>query len=474
VPATTEPGATTTTDVLDAELPSWADDSIPGWVLPEGGRFRLTGAMSYPTPQFGGGDPYDLWATDGATRTTGTWLYVASLQQQGDYLPLRGGASIVDLGGTLGLVTTGADGVTDVVVDRPNQIRFQVAAHGIELGRLLEIVREVEMFLNGPGYGDLVGADGGLDGMVRRVTQEANTGYGPLGLQPVAVTSYFDADRGEWVELSMAPRDDERLATADLLISQPIDEAGLSDDERSNLAVLRRLGLAAEVRRPVSDQSWPFDAVVWPSVDGTYVTVTGDASVATLLEVAVQAVRAAPRQWRTYVRETMNGVDIGPGVDDPSPTVIGSSTSGQWKAIVQDDTFSLYGPATYAYERFEPPSGPTLRVFRTLDDAFLLATNTWPNAGMRIVVDQPGSDVDPGDAIVGNEMLPVDTTAPTSDPTVDPTAGGDAEGGADRVVPLVQIGDTPVFGAVVRIDPLLPFTVRWLDGDGAPVDGPAR
>lgn len=459
--STTVPRATTTTDPDDAPLPEWLDDSIPGWVLPEGGRFELAGANSFTDDQFGIGDPYDVWVSEGATRTSGTWLVVSSMRQQGDYQTLRPNAERIDVDGAPALVSVDDDGVLRVMVDRPDTYRFELTAGGIPLERLLEIAREVQVELNGAGYGDLLDADLRLDGMRRRVTREATSGYGPLGLTPMASTSYVDPTTGQWVEITMAPRDDDRLLTADLMWSTRVDDATLSADDLDRLGRLRRLGLEAEVRRSLPGSWWPAAAVVWPSVDGTMVSVTGDLDVSTLLDLSVQAVRAAPRQWQAAVRVTARGYE-GP-IADPPVVQIGGDDIAQWQAMVRNDRLEMYGNGFSSFEPFDPPSGPSLTVYRSLTTAVLIATNTWPNDGLQIVVTQPRpspDDTDHTDA--------AGTTGTTGTTT---PAAGVAPGEPTK---LVQILDRPVYAAAVQIDPDLPFSVTWFDVEGTPVDGPAR
>ena len=72
--------------------------------------------------------------------------------------------------------------------------------------------------------------------------------------------------------------------------------------------------------------------------------------------------------------------------------------------------------------------------YRSLDHAFLLVTNTWPNDGLRVVVEQPGLEPQESD--------------------------------------LRQVGDTPVYAAALQIDGDLPVAISWFDLDGAPVGGP--
>jgi hypothetical protein len=107
----------------------------------------------------------------------------------------------------------------------------------------------------------------------------------------------------------------------------------------------------------------------------------------------------------------------------------------RWTAQIDQTWFSISANEYYFSSQFEPVSGPTVTAYRSLEHAFLLLTNTWPNDGLRVIVEQPGLE--------------------------------------PQEVDLRQVGDTPVYALAAEIDGDLPVTISWFDLDGAPVEGPA-
>jgi hypothetical protein len=377
------------------------------------------------------------------------------------YLPLRAGAVVTDLGGTRALVTVEPDGVLEAVVDPTPGTPFRMTARGIELERLSEIAAQISIDRDGTSYGDLVGADGRLDGMVQLASQSTTPWYGPLGLPPLASSSYYDPAADEWIEISTVERDEAQIAVADLLLSQRVDDTALTPEDRSRLEGLRRRGVDAEVRSGSFFGGWRFVSVVWPSVDGTIVSVMGSGAVSSVLEVAVQAAPAAPLQWSAYVRESARGIEV-PGVTATSaPRRIDHQTDdrNEWGAEVLDGRLSIYGMNSSFYGTFTPPVGQAITIYRTFDDGFLLITAAGPDMGLQIAVEQAAPAVP-------------DPAAATDSPGT--TAPPDDAPGASEPVPLVWVPDHDVAAIVVQIDPNLPYTVRWFDTQGAPVAGPER
>ena len=177
-----------------------------------------------------------------------------------------------------------------------------------------------------------------------------------------------------------------------------------------------------------------FSIVRFALPDGQVVTVSSAADLDGTLELTAQLELAEPDAWREASIETMNG----PGLEfesDP-PTDIGSGGSGfdRWTAQIDRTWFFISANEYYFSSPFEPVSGPTVTAYRSLEQAFLFVTNTWPNDGLRVVVEQPGLEAQEAD--------------------------------------LRQVGDTPVYAAALQIDGDLPVAISWFDLDGVPVEGP--
>ena len=417
--------------IADGPLPDWLDDGVAGYVLQDEDDFTFAYASSYEGIRWEG-DVVDLWAEPGAERTTGRWLAVSSLRSSGEYHPLVADATPVAAGDADALVWSDVDGVVNLLVDPGTRSRFRLTAHGIELGDLLTWAATVRLGTGAFEYGELVGADGLLGGMSPAGTSRTAWSGSFVDGQLLASTQYIRPRTNEFVDISFSTSDPVDRRIVDLIGSTRVDPDTLDRASRARLDQLERLGIVPQVRSHLWLSGW--NAVRWDSVDGTTVTLQGPVEAPVLLDLAVHAVRAAPRQWEALVRTTANGVGI-PAREFDQPTVIAQGPE-MWEAVVDGDRLSIYGPSYDATVELAPESGPQLRVLRSLGHAFVIATNTWPETGRQIVVSQPGS--------------------PAAAP-----------------VRLEQIGDRPVYATVVAIDPDESFTVRWLDAADAPVEGPA-
>lgn len=434
-PTSTTPATATTVDTSDDTLPEWMDDGIPGYVLPENVGLELGYAVSYPG-QMWTGDVIDVWGTPDAARDAGTWLAVDSMSSDGDFLSLFPDATRIEVDDTTMLVRTDVDGVTHLVVDPPARTRFELVSRGIGLDRLLAVAAGVDAGRSRIKYDPgLVASDGSLEGLAFLTTTQLVTGYGMVGVMPSATASYLDRSDGTSVEVTLSQVDLAAQPVIDLLIGRPLDPVTLGPEAQAALEQLRDRGLDPEVRESTGAEGIDggVHAVIWKSPDGSTVSVSGTGDLDELVVHAARATLAPAATWRDLVRRSAQG---GLDVYDGGPTtVLADDRSEQWSAQVWGGWFGIYGPSYYTNVRFQPGNGPQLRVFRSLDQAFLLVTNTWPNEGLQVVVTQPG--VAPAPAIQ-----------------------------------LVQIDDRPVYGTVVRLEPDVPHAVQWFDLEGAPVEGP--
>jgi hypothetical protein len=167
--------------------------------------------------------------------------------------------------------------------------------------------------------------------------------------------------------------------------------------------------------------------------DGQLVTVTSTADLADVLELSAQLELATPDAWREAALDTMNGDGVGGDVSPP--TVIGGGFSTGWTAELHPDWgLSISGSDHFFNSPYDPVSGPTATAYRSLQHAYLVVTNTWPNDGLRVVVEQQGLE--------------------------------------PQELDLRQVGDTPVYAGAAEIDGDLPVAISWFALDGTPVEGP--
>jgi hypothetical protein len=442
-PTTTAPRAQTTSVAPDQTLPEDFVTDPPGMLLAGSSSFVLAGAQSdqrYP----GVGDPIEVWMSPDATRTNGRWVVIDSREQMGGFEVLRRDAVRIDVGGgRRALMTIASDGVIELEVPPTDGAGFAITSFGLDLAAITGIAATVTVDARGIEHGDLLPAGGPFDGLDLRIPADVDFyPYDSVTGPPDAWSYFVDPATGEGVQVTVdRPSPLERLLV-ELVIAIPVAVADLEPDELAGLAMLST-EVGAEVGAPLDEGGLTLAtnavepglwAIRYPLPGDRVVTITSAVELADLLEISAQLELATPDAWRKASIETMNG----PGVEPEyvTSTVIGYGGAGmeRWTAQIDQIWFSIGGPAYGFSSPFEPVSGPTLTAYRSLEQAFLLATNTWPNDGLRIVVAQPGLE--------------------------------------PQQLDLRQVGDTPVYAVVAEIDGDLPVTISWSDLDGVPVEGP--
>lgn len=433
-PTTTVPRATTTV-APEPTLPSGYDTNPPGMLLAGPSSFQLASARSNQG-YLSGGDPLEVWMSPDAARANGRWVVIDSREQMGDFQTLREGAVRIDVGGRRALMSVASDGVVEVTLPPTDGVEFAITTFGLELTEIARIAGTVTIDARGIDHGDLLDPGGPFDGLERRAAEniEWYPWVGMVGM-PDAWSSFVDAAAGEWVQVTVdQPTPTERLL-ADLVAAVPVDVAALDPDELAGLAALTdRVADPSTIVVATDSRETAYSVVRFELPDGQLVTVSSPTDLTDALGLSVLLELAEPDAWREASIETMNG----PGVEIESgpPTDIGDGGLGmdRWTAQIDQTWFSIGGPDYYYSSPFEPVSGPTVTAYRSLEQAFLLVTNTWPNDGLRVVVAQPGLEAQEAD--------------------------------------LRQVGDTPVYAAALQIDGDLAVAISWFDLDGVPVEGP--
>jgi hypothetical protein len=432
-PPTTVPSTTTTTPApsatVEPRLPVGARADVPGLLISGPSSFQLAGAQTVGAD--GAADPTEVWMSPDATRTSGRWVVVHATRSRGTSQVLRRDAVRTEVGGRPALVTSTPDGTVVIEVGGSDDQTFLVAGFGMTLDVLARIVATVTVGPAGIDLGDLAAPGGAFDGLERIASGGVAWWPGSPSSTPTQAWSYFvDVGGAQTIQASVSDADDISRLFDDLVLNAPVDLAAIDPAVSSAMFELQAAKGPVELFTNVfSDLA----VLRFPLTDGRVVTVVGDGDVAEFVALAGQLELATGDEWTDAVIATIDGTAIVEGEARPS-TQIGRSAPEFWQAQVSDGWWSVYGPGISGYHRFTPGSGPRLTLYRSLDHAFLLATNTWPNDGRRVVITQP-------------ELEP-------------------------RDLALFQIGDTPVYAVVAEIDPLLPYEVRWLDVPGAPVDGP--
>lgn len=434
-PTTTVPRPTTT-DAPEPTLPEGFETDPPGMLLAGPSPFQLSGAQSNQGFGFSGGDPVEVWMSPDAARASGRWIVIDSREQMGDFEDFGEGAVRIDTGGRRALMSVASDGVVEVQVPPTDGVGFAIMTFGLDLTEIARIAATLAIDASGIDHGDLLDPGGPFDGLELRIAEniEWYPWGGSIG-EPDAWSVFVDPASSEWVQVTVdRPTPTERLLT-DLVTTVPIDVATLVPDELAGLATLtERIADPSTLVVATDSRETSYRVVRFALSDGQLVTVSSPTDLGDALELSTLLELAAPDEWREASLETMNG----PGIEFETapPTAIGEGGTGMesWTAQIDQTWLSIGANDYYFSSPFEPVSGPTLTAYRSLEHAFLLVTNTWPNDGLRVVVEQPGLQLQEAD--------------------------------------LSQVGDTPVYAAALQIDGDLPVTISWFDLDGEPVDGP--
>lgn len=435
VPTTTTPRPTTTV-APEPTLPPGFETDPPGMLLTAPSRFQLGGAQSNQGFGSPGGDPVEVWMSPDAARSTGRWVVIDSREQMGDYENFGEGAVRIDAGGRPALMSVASDGVVEVEVTPTDGVGFAITTFGLDLPEITRIAATLTIDASGIAHGDLLDPGGPFDGLELRSAENIDWyPWGGMIGQPDAWSIFVDPATSEWVQVMIGrPTPTERLLT-DLVTTVPVDVATLDPDELADLAVLTdRVTDPNTLVIGTDSRETAYRVVRFALADGQLVTVASPTDLDDALELSTLLELADADTWRDASIETVNG----PGVEfetDP-PTAIGGGGTGteRWTAQIEQTWLSISGNDYYLNSPFEPVSGPTALAYRSLDHAFLLVTNTWPNDGLRVVVEQPGLEPQESD--------------------------------------LRQVGDTPVYAAALQIDGDLPVAISWFDLDGVPVGGP--
>ena len=439
-PPTTAPRTTTTTE---PGLPPGVSADIPG-MLPAGPTpYVLSWAQSIAR-QFEGntfGDPIEVWMSPDASRGTGRWIIVDATVNDGGYQRLRRNAVRVDAGTRPAQFIEHPDGVVEIEV-RPPAVDgglFSVFGFGLGLPELIRVASTVRVDASEIDMGDLLAPGGPFDGLGQRAADDIAWIPGGFSNSAADAISQFadESGTGIWIQVSVDSADPT---------TQLLDELiGLTRVQPSTLSLRGLAGLYSLSERFDSVAVARSDVVVGLKVvrfaltDGRIVTVIGQVDIDELLAFAGQLELATLQEWEAAIIDTFDSGNFpqgGPQVD----VKVGGPPLSDWQAYVYASLASVQlnisGPNFYVSESLDQALGPRLTVYRSIDRAFLVVTNTWPDPGRRVVITQPGLEP--------NE------------------------------VPLVPVDDTALHALVVELDASLPYDVFWLDRWGAPAPGPAQ
>lgn len=440
VPPTTAPvPVTTPTDDTDTDTDASSpltDDGVvvrggnPGWLVDdEASDFRLWAAASN-TAAFGEGDAFELWLTEGATRTSGRWLSI-------DAVPfgtpaLRRSGTLIDVvraDGSVraGLVSTADDGVTEVVVRTPDELdtTFVLTSFGLSLDQVLAVARSVDVSLSAVTTPPELAAPGGvLDGMVTAFDGRSDWYPESFTAAPVLAWSVFADPTFQWVQVEVSALRMPSMLIEEYLLRSPIDEQTLRRRERGRLVELRRDGRDVQLFRTATDQrvvgGWWYDG------DGRRVTAIGRVSVEELIDLIGRLQPADAAAWDDALQQQQ---DTG---SPPAPVEIGGTPTGDWSAQVGNGWFWVSSLDEFANHSWDPTPGRSVEIWAGFEQQYVLITDTTGQSRSAQVV-----------------------------------YSDDASGTGDVVdEPAMVVLDDGTTAAVVRTDAATTVTVHFLDEAG--------
>jgi hypothetical protein len=428
-PPTTVSAPATTTDILEG---------IPvepiGWVvndLPDG--FEFAGAWSQPSSGVSS-SLLDVWLERPAEPTSGRWVTVRWSDYPGGTLTPDGARVVA--GERPAVVSIDASGVTTVraQVVPPNDGAddgesdgVEIRASGVELGLLIDLAGRVQRDVVGVSNSDY--GDGGLDvvdatdglTLAWSGTPISRWGFGAFG-EPDASTGFYGPADGSGIWIEPRPVDTTLLALMPILLR----EVPLPAEVAQQMKAVGRPATVYTVGT-TDDEQWLF--ATWIDGDEAVTISSYDVDVTTVLATLASVRRAEPDEWVDLIEQTQRGISFDEAGPSPSASLQGTFTDGtEWTS-----SFA----ATYFYIRTRDvgwgtpvriSDGAAVRRYADVDGDVIAATAQWPSPArvMRVTV---------GDA------APVD-------------------------VPLVQMGDEPIFVGLFVQREIAPISVELLDAQG--------
>lgn len=429
-PPTTALAPATTTDILQGI----AVEPI-GWVVddpPDG--FEFSGAWSQPRTGMGS-SLLDVWLERPTEPTSGRWVTV----QWSDYVEdtlTPDGARVV-AGERPAVVSIDASRVTTVraQVVAPNDGTdddgesdgVEIRASGVELGLLIDLASRVQRDVVGvsnTGYGDggldLVDATDGLT----LAWSGAPIPPGLLGAfgEPDATTGFYEPADGSGMQIEHRPVDTTLLPLMPILLREVPVPAEVA--QQMNAA-----GRPATVYAvsPTDDEQWLF--ATWVDGDEAVTVSSYDVDLTTVLATLASVRRAEPDEWVDLIERSQRGISFTEAGPSPSAALQGSFADGtEWTSSFSATFFWIQTGADGWYSPVRIGDGAAVRRYADLDVDVIAATALWPSPArvMRVTV---------GDA------APVD-------------------------VPLVQMGDGPIFAGLFVQREIAPISVELLDARG--------
>ncbi|MGE0000347.1 MAG: hypothetical protein AB7R77_26460 [Ilumatobacteraceae bacterium] len=377
----------------------------PNLVLDRPGELRL--AAAWGTDPSAGAvelvdrDWFGLWATPGATRTSGRWLAITTLRSRGVYYETRPDAVRIEIGRDFGVLTTDDDGVTRVIFTAHDDTPIEIGGFGVSMDELRAIADELEtaqrsIFLF---YGRATaGVIRDMDPLVQ--TPVPTGGLDVFGLlsQPLSGVVYADRSTGARLGVQLDdPSSDDDVLWAFLVPTI----GGITTDDAAALTAVA----GGDAVFPVgTDPDVPGSLLLRWHMNGQVVTASSAGMpLPAVLDALGSARLPGQTEWAGLVQGGIDG-EIADASDDPAPvmtrTVIGRSLPGSidppWRIEMSPTPLSVFasaGASGWSGPIGEVPRTPTLHRFASSTMTYLVATApaTGPARTLRVTVAGRGS-----------------------------------------------------------------------------------
>lgn len=419
VPSTTAPPPPTTADILDG-----VPVSPSGWVvddMPDGLEFA--GAWSAPGMDYDE-SALDVWVDRPDDPTAGRWVVVRWDDVADNGLLVRD-ASRFDIGGHPAMVWTDASGVTSVwatitKLGNGSPSGIDVRANGVDLGALVDLVGRVERTPAGISYG--ADTPQALVGFTLAWSGPTTAGRTGAFGEPDSQTLLFDPSNGSGLQLHHSRVDPTLLPYMSLLLP----EVPLADDAALQMQALGR-PVTVYAMGQQDDRSL---FATWVQGDQAVTVRSFGLDQSAVLAVLAAARPAEQDEWVRLVERTQRGLPFQETGPSASATLTGTLSDGsRWSSSFAASYFWVSDNASRGwYTSAGVPDGAGVRRYAALDADIVTATAMWPNPARTMRVTVGGA-------------APVD-------------------------VPMVQVGDGPIFVAMFVQLEVGPIEVQLLDLDG--------
>lgn len=369
LPSSKSAPATTATGNSSSATPSGigalaGDSATPGYIatdLPDG--FIAAGASNT-----GGGisgessvGVFELWAEPAASRTSGRWFAAVS-STGGLSMNLQSNtASRIEINGMPGLYTESADGVGEIVAERPGQLNaVDIVGHGFtrdelqtianSLGRVSPSSPTDALLHFGPTF------DPSAIGLTRVIS--THTWSSSIRNQPVPAVeqeaTYRNATFGTSFTVRTIPRAVSSEAVPVLMADQFLFEAPAepfvpAEPDRTTLIGGQLVVVRSSTFTRLDGEVVTFNIVEWQDVNGTDVTLAGNLPKETLFKIGQTARLASANEWTQLASRSRDNFSVGitpssPDVNDSVYLPISSPTTNDgetWIGAISADFTSI-------------------------------------------------------------------------------------------------------------------------------------